>query len=443
MNPVAIIKKKRDGNVLTADEINFFINNFLRGEIPEYQVSALLMSIFFRGMNAEETWSLTQSMLSSGTGRMDLSEIEGPKMAKHSTGGVGDKLTLIVVPLLASMGVTVFKMSGRGLGHTGGTLDKLESIPGLRIHLDNDQILSSLKKTGALIVAAGKDLCPADRKLYALRDVTATVDSLPLIVSSIMSKKLSEDFDGLVLDVKVGSGAFIKTMDEGEKLARALVEMGCRSGKNVTALLTDMSWPLGTCVGNALEVNECASFLKSPVFEGRLYQMVALIVAEMYTMAGKKGDAKGAIRSALESGRAWEKFLQMVSVQGGETGALEKGLPLAPVVREVTALREGYVLPMDTLQVGLLLNDLGGGRKKMEDAIDPGVGLEFCVQQGERVASGQVMARVYARREEDGACAVGTLEKLLAVGDELIEIPAVFRGRVGVSANGDNTVLTE
>ena len=231
MNPVEIIKKKRDGGVLSSDEISFFLNNYLEGKIPDYQASALLMGIYFQGMNIEETQALTHTMLASGTGKIDLSEIDGSKISKHSTGGVGDKLSLIVVPLLASLGVTVFKMSGRGLGHTGGTLDKLESIPGFQTNMSNYQILSSLKKVGALIVAAGKNLCPTDRKLYALRDVTATVDSLPLIVSSIMSKKLSEDFDGLVLDVKVGRGAFIKTLDEARKLADALVEIGSRSGK--------------------------------------------------------------------------------------------------------------------------------------------------------------------------------------------------------------------
>ena len=287
MNPVGIIRKKRDGKELESDEIHFFIDHYLKGDIPDYQVSAFLMSIYFQGMNAQETQSLTQSMLSSGTGGMDLSEIEGPKMAKHSTGGVGDKLSLILVPLLSSLGVTVFKMSGRGLGHTGGTLDKLESIPGFDIHLSHEKILSALKETGCLIVAAGKDLCPADRKLYALRDVTATVDSLPLIVSSIMSKKLSEDFDGLVLDVKSGSGAFIKTLEEAQKLARALVETGRGSGKKVSAVITDMSWPLGRAVGNASEINECANFMKEPVFSGRLWEAVALLGEKCTPWPGK------------------------------------------------------------------------------------------------------------------------------------------------------------
>ena len=430
MNPVEIIKKKRDGKVLSADEISFFVNSYMEGNLPDYQVSALLMGIYFQGMNVEERQALTHVMLSSGTGRIDLSEIEGPKMAKHSTGGVGDKLSLVVVPLLASLGVTVFKMSGRGLGHTGGTLDKLESIPGFRTDLDDSQILPYLKKTGALIVAAGKNLCPADRKLYALRDVTATVDSLPLIVSSIMSKKLSEDFDGLVLDVKVGSGAFIKTLDKARELADALVETGRRSGKKVIALMTDMSWPVGNCVGNAIEVNECVAFMKSPVRESRLYEAVSLIGCEMYGMAENKGDARGAIREALETGRAYEKFLQMVAVQGGDIATLERGLPLAPVCMEVKSSKTGYVQSMDTGMVGVVLNEMGGGRKKIADSIDHGVGLEFYVQPGEPVEEGTAMARVWVRNEEGGMHAVRRLEKLIQIGEEKRDLPSLCWGKV-------------
>ena len=428
MNPVAIIEKKRNGKVLDADEVGFFINNYLQGSIPDYQVSALLMSIYFRGMNAEETYALTCAMLSSGRGGMDLSKIKGSKIAKHSTGGVGDKLSLIVVPLLASLGVTVFKMSGRGLGHTGGTLDKLESIPGFCTSLNGSQILSSLVDARALIVEAGKDLCPADRKLYALRDVTATVDSLPLIVSSIMSKKLSEDFDGLVLDVKVGSGAFLKTLEKARELAEALVETGRRSGKKVTAVMTDMNWPLGNSVGNAIEVNECVDFMKSPILEGRLYEAVSLIGGKMYEMAGMSGNSRRVIRDALQSGRVYEKFLQMVDVQGGKVAVLREGLPLAPICLEATACRSGHVQSMNASCVGTILNDMGGGRKQVGDSIDHGVGMEFCVRPGEAVEDGAVLAKVFARDREVGERARKSLETSIRIGDKKSETPPLCRG---------------
>ena len=430
MNPVEIIEKKRDGKALSADEINFFINGYLQGNIPDYQVSALLMGIYFQNMNTEEIHSLTHTMLSSSTDHIDLSKIEGPKISKHSTGGVGDKLSLILAPLLASLGVTIFKMSGRGLGHTGGTLDKLESIPSFQISWDNSQILSSLKKVGALIVAAGDNICPADKKLYALRDVTATVDSLPLIVSSIMSKKLSEDFDGLVLDVKVGSGAFLKTLNDAHELANALVKVGSQNGKKVTAVMTDMNWPLGNCVGNAIEVNECVNFMKSPVFDGRLYEAIELIGGEMYQMAEKCDNIRSIFQNALQSGRVYEKFLQMVAIQNGDVTAIEKGLPLAPVYRELVASKSGHIQSLDAARVGVLLNEMGGGRKKIEDVIDHGVGIEFCVQMGDKVDAGSTIAKIWTRHEKDGERALRYLEKSIRTGEEAMERPPLFQGKI-------------
>ncbi len=413
LNPAHIIARKRDGHALTPDEISSFLGGFVRGDIPDYQMSALAMAIYFRGMTAAETAVLTRTMLESGA---RLSWPQGlPKVDKHSTGGVGDKVSLILAPLLACCGVQVPMISGRGLGATGGTLDKLESIPGFRTNLSEDEIARVMDTVGCVITGQTANLVPADKALYALRDVTATVPSIPLITASIMSKKLAEGLDALVLDVKIGSGAFMKSLDEARALASSLVAVGTQSGLRTTALLTDMNQPLGCLCGNALEVNESVEALQG---EGPadLLELTLALGAELLVMAGVAAEihaAKRRLQKALDSGAAYEKFRAMVSAQGGD---LDTPRPLAPS-HEIRAARTGYVQRIDCESLGKAIVLMGGGRRLVTDRIDFSVGLEMLVGVGEYVSVGQPLLRVFAGLVTFEEVARG-IEDAITIGDE-------------------------
>lgn len=439
-NPVELIARKRDGIALEPEEIRWFVESYTSGALPDYQMSALLMAIYFRGLDTSENAALTQVMLDSGPS-LDLGAIPLPKIDKHSTGGIGDKTSIVLAPLLACLDIAVPMIAGRGLGHTGGTIDKLEAIPGFQTEIPKSRFVELLSTIGVGLIGQSNDLCPADKKLYGLRDVTATVPSIPLIVSSIMSKKLAEDFDGLVLDVKFGSGAFMKTLTDAKKLARAMVETGKKSGRKVTALLTDMNQPLGRTVGNAIEINECVEFLRRgpmdrPV-DQRLYDCTMALAIEMYILAGKtrkqrisRASAKKLIQAALESGRAYSKFLEMVSLQGGDTAALDDGLPIAKTLRTLTAPRAGYITAMHAEAIGMVVVDLGGGRKTAGAAIDPSVGLEFSKFIGDKVKKDENIVSVYAASPSQADLAVERLRSAIEVGSRRKPAPKLVRGRL-------------
>jgi pyrimidine-nucleoside phosphorylase len=392
VTPAELIARKRDGHTLTRDEIAFVIRGFVDSSIPEYQMSALAMAIFFQGMEDEETAALTQEMLLSGV------RLEWPAGAavvdKHSTGGVGDKVSLVLAPLLASCGLRVPMISGRGLGPTGGTLDKLESIPGFRTDLSITEMQAIVERVGCVITGATEDLVPADRKFYGLRDVTATVPSIPLITASIMSKKLAESLNALVLDVKCGSGAFMKTRDQGVELANSLVRAGQRMGVRTTALVTDMNQPLGRMCGNALELDETLDCLAGEGPDDLRYVTLAL-GAELLVSAERCADptaAESLLSDRLDSGAAREVFEQMVVAQGGD---LKIGYQVA---REqvVVAERSGFVTRMDTEALGMAVIDLGGGRRQIGDSVDHSVGIDMRAKIGDEVSAGDPLARVFA-----------------------------------------------
>lgn len=395
MNPVLFIQAKRDGLSHSEEELKAFLQGYLRGEVPDYQVSAWLMAVFFRGMTEGETLALTRVMAFSGK-VLDLSHLPHP-VDKHSSGGVGDKTTLVVAPILAAAGCTVAKMSGRGLAHTGGTIDKLESIPGFRAELSEEEFLRLAERVGLVIASQSPALAPLDGKLYALRDVTATVESLPLIASSIMSKKLAAGARTIVLDVKVGRGAFMKTLEEARRLAQTMVGIGQGAGRRVRAVLSRMDAPLGRAVGNALEVREAIGALKG---EGpKDLEALALRLAEEALLA--EGLPRELARKALESGAALEKFQSSIEAQGGDPRVVEKPdlLPLAREVAEVLSGEEGEVAEVDAYRVGLAVLALGGGRLRKGEAIDHGVGVEVLKKPGEWVEKGEPLFRLYHRKK--------------------------------------------
>lgn len=393
-----IIERKRDGHELTDEEIDFFVTGYVNGTIPDYQASALCMAIFYQGMNDRETARLTLDMMNSGD-LVDLSPIPGIKVDKHSTGGVGDKTSLAIAPIVASCGVPVAKMSGRGLGHTGGTLDKLESIPGLSVAIDREHFLKIVREVGCAIVGQTGNLVPADKKLYALRDVTATVDSIPLIASSVMSKKLAAGCDAILLDVKCGSGAFMKTPEQAAKLAQAMVGIGEQMGRTTVALISDMDRPLGAKVGNALEVIEACDVLKGAAPED-ITQTCLELAANMLFLAGKGSlDLCRALAlEQVESGVALDKLCQMVKAQGGNPQALRDYalLPQALYRREVRAPRGGYVFGMQTERVGIASAALGAGRETLDAHIDPAAGIDLAKKTGDAVEAGEVLATLYS-----------------------------------------------
>src|SRR5215472_38369 len=403
MRTVDLIQRKRDGEELAPEEISFLVNGYTSGEIPDYQMSSFLMATFFSGMTDREVSRLTECMLSSGD-RVDLSSIPGVKVDKHSTGGVGDKTSFIVAPLAAAAGVVVPMMSGRSLGHIGGTLDKLESIPGFRTNLTADEFRAQLAELGLAFIGQTDQLAPADRKLYAMRDVTATVESIPLIASSIMSKKLAEGIDALVLDVKVGSGAFMKKQVDARLLAETMRSIGRRMDKKVQALITDMNQPLGYAVGNALEIMEASQTLQN-AGPADLTKLSLELAARMIFL-GKKtqtlDEARRLAEKHLVDGSAYKKFKQVVAAQGGNPQALDKFelLPNATGMREVTSPRAGYVAAINAEDIGVASNMIGAGRDKKEDAIDPAVGIILEVKVGEKVDAGSVLCRSYYTKED-------------------------------------------
>lgn len=389
---VDLIRTKRDGGALAPAEIDWVIDAYTRGVVADEQMSALAMAIFLRGMDRDEIFRWTGAMIASGS-RMDFSGLSRPTSDKHSTGGVGDKITLPLAPLVAVFDVAVPQLSGRGLGHTGGTLDKLEAIPGWRADLDNDAILRQLEDVGAVICAAGAGLAPADKKLYALRDTTGTVEAIPLIASSIMSKKIAEGTDSLVLDVKVGSGAFMKDIDAARELARTMVALGSDAGVRTTALLTDMSTPLGLTAGNALEVRESVEVLAG----GGPADVVDLTVALAREMLDAAGRTDADPRAALEDGRAMDVWRRMISAQGGDPDA---ALPTARETETLTAETDGVVGRLDAYAVGVCAWRLGAGRARQGDAVQAGAGVELHVKPGDTVRAGQPLLTMHTDTPE-------------------------------------------
>lgn len=398
-----IIEKKRDGCVLSEEEINFFVNGYVGGEIPDYQVSALLMAIFFRGMNRQETVFLTKAMLNSGD-MADLSCFNGKSVDKHSTGGVGDKTTLIVAPISAALGCFVAKMSGRGLGHTGGTVDKLESIKGYKTALSSDDFIKIAKKTGVCVVGQTGNFAPADKKIYALRDVTATVDNISLIASSIMSKKLAAGADSIVLDVKCGSGAFMKNIDDATKLAECMVEIGDMCGKNTAALITNMDIPLGYNIGNALEVKEAVDVLNNKGPED-LKEICVELSALMSSLCFKKdiNETRRLALNALESGKAYNKFLEWILEQGGDISIFNDldEFCKPKYSYEIISKTNGYISKMDAEMIGKSSVMLGAGRNKKEDKIDFSAGIAMNKKTGDNVEKGDVLATLYSSTVND------------------------------------------
>ncbi|MBQ0126068.1 MAG: thymidine phosphorylase [Clostridiales bacterium] len=397
-----IIYKKRMGKELSREEIEFFINGYVKGEIPDYQASALCMAICFCGMNDEETSALTYAMMRSGD-VIDLSAFGDLSVDKHSTGGVGDKTSLIVGPIVASLGGKLAKMSGRGLGHTGGTVDKLESIPGYRTTLSPDEFMGMVENVGMSIIGQSGDLAPADKKLYALRDVTATVDCIPLIASSIMSKKLAAGAHSIVLDVKTGSGAFMKTVEDSRLLAEKMVAIGTSCGRNVRALVTNMDVPLGRYVGNSLEVMEAVHVLRDGQRDD-LYQVCRALASNIVSMFKKieLSEAEKLVDTALSSGAAYAKMKEWIGAQGGDVSVLDDldKLPIGKYTLDIVSDRDGYISHMDTEGVGICASLLGAGRISKEDKIDFGAGIVIFAKTSDKVSKGEKLATLYASDEK-------------------------------------------
>ncbi len=397
-----LITKKRDGGALTKEEIQEMISSYVAGEIPDYQMAAFLMAVYFRGMTEEETLAMTMAVAHSGD-MVDLSDIDGIKVDKHSTGGVGDKTTLVVAPIVAACGVKVAKMSGRGLGHTGGTVDKLESIPGMKTSLSREEFFATVNATGLSVIGQSGNMTPADKKLYALRDVTATVDSIPLIAVSIMGKKLAAGSDCILLDVKTGSGAFMKTVEDSVKLAQEMVAIGENAGKRTVALITDMDRPLGNYIGNSLEVIEAVQTLKG---EGPqdLTTVCVDLAANMLYLAGKGSieDCRKLAKQAIEDGSALERLAAMVKAQGGDPEYIlhPEKFAKAAYSCEVKAPQDGYITHMDTQGCGIASVMLGAGRETKESTIDYAAGIILQAKTGEQVSCGQTIATLYTEHEE-------------------------------------------
>lgn len=403
MRMVDIIHKKREGGELTEQELVFFVRGFSEGKIPDYQASAFLMAVLFRGMTRRETACLTLEMAHSGE-MAELSAIDGVKVDKHSTGGVGDKTTLICGPIAAACGVKIAKMSGRGLGHTGGTVDKLESIPGFRTELPREEFFSVVNRTGIALIGQSGNLCPADKKLYALRDVTGTVESLPLIASSIMSKKLAAGADAILLDVKMGSGAFLKSRKDARALAEEMVRIGQSAGRKTLALITDMDLPLGRKIGNALEVQEACEVLRG-TGEKRISALCLELAANMIYLgrqAESPEEAREKAKQAVSSGAAFEKLCETAEAQGGDSSFLREPekLSLSPVRKEVRAPETGWITALNAEECGLAAMELGAGRETKESKIDLGAGISLLKTKGDPVTAGEPLALLYSESEE-------------------------------------------
>ncbi|HNS64596.1 MAG TPA: thymidine phosphorylase [Anaerolineaceae bacterium] len=433
MKAVDVIIKKREGMELSREEIDFFINGITRGSIPDYQAAAWAMAVLLNGMTERETTDLTMAMARSGE-MLDLSGVVPLAVDKHSTGGVGDKTTLVVEPLVAACGLPVGKMSGRGLGFSGGTLDKMESIPGFRVNLTREEFLQKLGDEGLVLAGQSGDLAPADGKLYALRDVTGTVPSIPLIASSIMSKKIAAGAQAIVLDVKVGTGAFMETLPEARQLAELMVAIGRLSGRKVVALLSDMNQPLGNAVGNALEVNEAIDTLQGGGPAD--FREHCLVVASHLLVVGRKAvdidEARRMAETTLQDGIAWQQFRRLVTSQGGEVSVVDKPalLPQAPLVETVAAERSGYLLGIDAREVGETSVELGAGRARKEDPIDHAVGIVIHHKVGDHIGKGEGLFTIHAN---DLSKMVAARKRLLAAhqwSDHPVEPLPLFYGIV-------------
>jgi pyrimidine-nucleoside phosphorylase len=423
MRAVEIIRKKRDGQVLSDADIEFFVQSVTARTWPDYQTAALLMAIWLRGMNGEETAQLTRAMVFSGQ-KLDLSDLPGPKVDKHSTGGVGDKTSLILAPLAAACGVVVPMMSGRGLGHTGGTLDKLESIPGFRVALSLDEFRQQLRDVGCAMIGQTSQIAPADKILYSLRDVTGTVESIPLITASIMSKKIAEGIDALILDVKAGRGAFMKQHGDARALAESLVATGRANGVRTEALITAMDAPVGAAVGNALEVKECIDILKGGS-GGNLESLSVALAARMVALGGRAdslADASLKIYDALRSGRGLQMLQEMIARQGGDPRVVEdaKRLPRAPRQMLLRAERGGFVNGIDAEKIGQAAMLLGAGRDRAEDGIDHAVGVVLLLKLGAAVRAGDALVELHYRSDERLPAALELLRQAWTIGDEAV-----------------------
>ena len=421
-----IIIKKRDKQKLTKEEISFFIHGVTDGSLPDYQISALLMAILLNGMDAEETAQMTMEMAHSGA-LFDLSSLPGFKVDKHSTGGVGDTTTLILAPLVASLGVPVVKMSGRGLGFSGGTIDKLESIPGFQVGVTEEDALTYGKTSHLVLMSQTDNLTPADKKLYALRDVTGTVDSIPLIAASIMSKKIAAGADGIVLDVKCGSGAFMKTQKDAEALAHIMVEMGQHVGRKVTAIISGMDQPLGMYIGNSLEVMEAMEVLKGNV-KGDLLEVSLLLGAHMLLLAGRvqtEAECKALLQQQIDNGAGIAKFRELLIQQGGNPAIIEQPdlLPLSPCSLEVKAEKSGYLTHMDTAKIGRASQETGAGRAFKEQPLDFGAGIITKKRLGDYVEAGEVLAVIYSATDKACASAAEFFQSALTISAEKAPLP--------------------
>ena len=438
MNMVDIINDKKHGLELTPDQIRFFVKGAATGSIPDYQLSALLMAIYFRGMSSDETVVLTREMKDSGT-IVDLSEIHDICVDKHSTGGVGDTTTLILVPLLAACGIKVAKISGRGLGHTGGTLDKLESIPGCSVQIDEKRFIEQVKQIGCAVIGQTQELCPADKNLYALRDVTGTVDSIPLIASSIISKKLASGAGAIVLDVKTGNGALVKTLSESIDLAKAMVSIGKKAGKPIYAIVTSMEQPLGTHIGNALEVKEAIDILAGRA-NGDLLDVSIELGALTMLAAGKETSldkAKVRLKDALRSGRGIAKLKEMIKAQGGDPCVCDDVglLPQSYYTLEIKTDHRGYVYSMDTTSIGYCAQALGAGRKKKTDPIDPAVGIVMKVRLGQWVETGETIAVIHYNNSNALDEVSGSLQRAISIQPTAPQIQPLILAQISPEAD--------
>lgn len=410
MSAVDIIRRKRDGGTFTVEESHEFIEAVTKGTWPDYQISALLMAIFFRGMTTHETLLLTRAMVQSGK-TLDLSSLPGTKVDKHSTGGVGDKVSLVLAPLAAACGVVVPMMSGRGLGHTGGTLDKLESIPGFRVNLKEAEFLAALKNVGCAMMGQTKDVAPADKKLYSLRDVTATVECMPLITASILSKKIAEGISALVMDVKCGSGSFMKKPKQARQLAETIQAVGKANGLQIRTLITNMEAPLGRMVGNSLEVIEAINTLQGngPADLTELCLLQARMMVQLAGIESNEAKAERLVKRTLKSGEALDKFREMVKQQGGDPRIVEDPtrLPVAKQLTKVVANSDGYIIEQDAFTVGQAAMKLGAGRETAEQKIDPAVGVVICKKPGEKVKPGDTIYEIH--HQGGGAATTATM----------------------------------
>lgn len=421
MNFLDIIQKKKENKALSEEEIKFFIENYVKGEIPDYQVSAFLMAVYFNKLNLDETYYLTKAMIDSGD-RVDLSEVPGSKVDKHSTGGVGDTVTLVLGPLLASVGLVFAKMSGRGLGHTGGTLDKLESIPGFNINIGGKEFVEILKKSNIAVIGQTENIVPADKLLYALRDATATVDNVSLIASSILSKKIALGNDALVLDVKVGSGAFMKDIPSAVELSELMVNLGKKFGRNTKAIITSMNEPLGDAIGNSLEVIEAINILKGKK-PGHLKEIALRIGSKLMIMEGlakTEDEARKVLEGKISDGSAIEKFKEMVELQGGDPSYIDDTdkFKKSSIIKDITSEETGFVKAIEAIEIGIASRDLGAGRHKKGDVLDLSAGIYLHKKVGDFVEKGEKIATIYTEKENEVAGAIDRIKAAYAFSDK-------------------------